>query len=1032
MKTGTFGFGHPCMLLVVVCLLFCSCIDPLEPWMVLNARDVLPPTIIITSPSNGDVYQSSVTIVGTITDCAATDGDAGAVTCATVSLPATQYSADLAVDIQGDFLVSVPTRGLTGEIEIVFSATDWNSNITEAVLTLTDDETGPAITISAPSDQSYYAASVVVNGSVANSSTAIPGAVDEIQSLSWEVLSSTLAGSLDFGTGTYSFQFPTTALSGNVVVRLTAEDWNGNTTRQDLILLDGGSGIPSFAVVPGNGSAVFMWEPVALSAGYTLYDAGNDTTYAGATSPYTVSDLVNGNQYSFQLASLSSSGDNNVSEIESCIPLSPNTLVPTVSGQYNGIRLNWPSLPGTDRFQVLRGLDPDGPFAAVSGALSTTTFLDTLAARDILYWYRVKPYSDSAPECDAAPGLRSFFPASNQRVPRIVTTPGTLCSAASDVVVEGDYAYLVERYWNTGTYNRISVVDVSDPATPRWVNSVGLPYEPWCVTADDDYLYVGGYRYFRIYSLENPTLPELKYDYMPGDTRKRFGIALAGGYAYVATETNGCAVFDVSDIEAGASWVRNETVLGTVWDVVTDGSYLYLATTAEAGEFKVYDISDAAKKNDPVPVTGGNSGVLDLPAIALDLAISGGTIYAADQTGGIRVINVTSKSSPVESGHYNTAPVNNTWGVTVRGKFAYTGDSDNGIHVLDVSTPASISLLRSYPSYGGATRLTVSDQWLYVADAEKGMQIIDIAEPAEPALEATIAAGTVLGVDADAGICVAALSSAGGVKIYDVSTPASYSLLDSVPTTSAAYRPVLQGGYVYVAETNVNAGLDIIDIRDPENSLKVGVFRPSNNGIGQDVAVFGDRACLVSYSPASLVPFSVADATAPEAVGFLGLGGTPKGIKMTDTNVYVVDSEAGKEFKIVDISDPTLPYLVGSYDLPAGGYDVDLSGSRAYIADDTGGLVILDISDPTNPSLLGSFAFNWASAVEVVGDYAFVAGWNAGNIRIFDVSDPASIRQLAVFSVGGTAYDIVVDGEYCYVAVGAAGVKVLDLWPWND
>src|SRR5688500_692603 len=51
---------------------------------------------------------------------------------------------------------------------------------------------------------------------------------------------------------------------------------------------------------------------------------------------------------------------------------------------------------------------------------------------------------------------------------------------------------------------------------------------------------------------------------------------------------------------------------------------------------------------------------------------------------------------------------------------------------------------------------------------------------------------------------------------------------------------------------------------------------------------------------------------------------------------------------------PFLPTLLGSYDTPGDAYAVEVSGTRAYLADGLAGLKIFDISNPASPVLLGS------------------------------------------------------------------------------
>jgi len=50
-----------------------------------------------------------------------------------------------------------------------------------------------------------------------------------------------------------------------------------------------------------------------------------------------------------------------------------------------------------------------------------------------------------------------------------------------------------------------------------------------------------------------------------------------------------------------------------------------------------------------------------------------------------------------------------------------------------------------------------------------------------------------------------------------------------------------------------------------------------------------------------------------------------------------------KGLQIIDISNPALPTLIGSYDTAGSAYSVSIAGSYAYVADSGGGLVIIKV-----------------------------------------------------------------------------------------
>jgi hypothetical protein len=68
---------------------------------------------------------------------------------------------------------------------------------------------------------------------------------------------------------------------------------------------------------------------------------------------------------------------------------------------------------------------------------------------------------------------------------------------------------------------------------------------------------------------------------------------------------------------------------------------------------------------------------------------------------------------------------------------------------------------------------------------------------------------------------------------------------------------------------------------------------------------------------------------------------------------------------------------------------VAVQGDYAYVAADTGGLIIIDIRDPANPQRVGGFdTSGWAYGVAVAGNYAYVADYDAG-LEVIDLVNAA-------------------------------------------
>lgn len=150
---------------------------------------------------------------------------------------------------------------------------------------------------------------------------------------------------------------------------------------------------------------------------------------------------------------------------------------------------------------------------------------------------------------------------------------------------------------------------------------------------------------------------------------------------------------------------------------------------------------------------------------------------------------------------------------------------------------------------------------------------------------------------------------------------------------------------------------------------------------------------------------------------------------------YAYFAKLNEGIDIMDISDPSCPDNVGSYDTPSKAWDTYVSGDYAYIADGKK-LQILDVSNPLHPFYVGSWPShdyydnNYIRDVNVIGDHAYVLGSKRCCIFVLDISDPSSPCSLATWESPEeleTARSFHCRYPYAYIAHGEAGVWIVDI-----
>ena len=97
-------------------------------------------------------------------------------------------------------------------------------------------------------------------------------------------------------------------------------------------------------------------------------------------------------------------------------------------------------------------------------------------------------------------------------------------------------------------------------------------------------------------------------------------------------------------------------------------------------------------------------------------------------------------------------------------------------------------------------------------------------------------------------------------------------------------------------------------------------------------------------------------------------------------------------------------------------------------------LVILDVSQPATPQLLAKTQALSDAIYDIVvlGNYAYVAAGRAG-LQIFDVTNPARPLLVAFFDTAGISQGLFVTGGYVYIAAGdeaagnVSGLRVINV-----
>lgn len=884
--------------------------------------------------------------------------------------------------------------------------------IDEAAVSQAHDSVAPSVVLTAPDDQSSYAAAVIVQGQVQDLTDI--GTVGRIAQLSYEIVPATLPGGDITGQlaadGSFSFQFATTGFSGSMLIKVRAEDWNGNESESSITLLNLGA-ISTFTAAAGNGSVALNWDPVPLSTGYTLYYTTDGTLPSSqygqqlndVQSPLQLSSLNNGSLHVFRLQSHSSSGADNWSDYAYAVPLSANTLVPRVVSMNGGLKLRWNDIAATDGFEVWRSLSRGAGFANISGTITGTTFVDPQAQLDTTYYYKVRPALPGAILSDPTSGVVFQVPSS---YPYFTASATAVSGLANDVVVSGSKAYVA-------TSSHLVILDLTTPGAPSVLGSCPIPGAGLGVAVAGNYAYVAcGFSGLRVINISAPTAPA-EVCYSTTNLSYAQGVTVSGSYAYVADDGGQLEAYSLSALPGSISWTGGTNVFGPAYDVAIQGAYAYVA--ANYNGLVVVSLSNPAVPSylAYAPISSGH---------ALGIAVSGTTAYVACAAGGLRLFNISTPSSPSLISAYDTP--GKASGVVLNGSLAAVADDSMGLCIVDVSVPISPVRAGAVDTPGMAHAVSLYSGLVVVADDLGGVCLV--AAPAQPQLSSTyVPAGAISGsvndVVVQGGIAFLAVENS-GIDVVDVSNPSSPQRIGSWNGGSLNLEIAVQGNLALLAA--YYGGFYLLDVSNPAAPFQQGYV---NSGYGATTtAVSGDRAYFCEYNLLRIL-----DISKPSSVSVIGTHIAPdygEGLCASGSMVYAADQDSGLQF--VDAANAAEPLLAGYYTGSVNMMAVDEVEGFLYAADNPGGrLMVFDVRAPASPTppLATLLVGGTPSDVCVAGGFAFVVG-GAGGLKVLDVQNPALPRLVTSSAApSNTAKAVASEGQYVYVADGSNGLRIIDL-----
>ncbi|MFB3908221.1 MAG: FlgD immunoglobulin-like domain containing protein [Candidatus Eisenbacteria bacterium] len=571
-----------------------------------------------------------------------------------------------------------------------------------------------------------------------------------------------------------------------------------------------------------------------------------------------------------------------------------------------------------------------------------------------------------------------------------VDTGGT----ATDVAFKGDYAYVADLFQG------VQVLDVRNPHAPFWVGNIATAMPAVSVFLAKGYLFIGeaNFPFFspsvlEVASIDPPQSPEIVATMATPSWAR--DIAIAGDQLYVAVEEKGMIRVDITDPEnpvTTAALVLPGVCEGLAVDAT--GEHAYLAC-GQAGGLQSVRISESS----PLEVLGS----VAIPSVAEAVALYGNYACVAALYDGLQVVDVSNPASPTLIGSLDT-PVE-AWGVTTHGSNAYVCDNYS-VEIYELGEePRNVESIPIVEDID-ATDIALDGSTAIVVGQSSGMNVYDVADPLHPVVIGSCGIpGSCVGLDLQGDYAYTS-SWSGEVAVVDVRDPHAPFVVgvDSLETSACDIDVV--GSYAFLAARRF-AVFDVSNPADPELVANIPTSAESRARKG---IVSGDYA-YVADEAAGLVVIDVSSPRNPVVVRTVGVDGGAYAVGVSGDHAYLSGND--KRFYVIDVSVPEMAAIVGSVPLESRANRIWADGQVAYVACSyPWGVYAVDVQEPTRPYLLGQLIIpSVGLGIEVTDDWVYVAG------SPFVVAGPPHCSD------AGSSVDVSeeIDG-------GASG-RLLSVWP---
>lgn len=319
---------------------------------------------------------------------------------------------------------------------------------------------------------------------------------------------------------------------------------------------------------------------------------------------------------------------------------------------------------------------------------------------------------------------------------------------------------------------------------------------------------------------------------------------------------------------------------------------------------------------------------------------------------------------------------------------------DGGLYIQTELVPVGVL---SLTNQGPVRRIAVSGQRALVTAGDRSVHLVDLSTPSSPTLLGTwhtpcpVSNAQLMG--SMAYVASYETNFLSTVEIIDFSNPAKPSIRGYYDTAGYAEDLAVVGTTIYVADGN--AGLLVLDSSNPTSPQKLA--RYDTKGIVSKVAAVGDYIYFVDGK--WLLILDVSSPAVPVRLGAYEVPGGILDLKLVGSKAYVLEGGVGPQ--VLNLADPGKVQRLGTH-RTWGMEAVAVLGDYACLAKGGSGLEVVDVSNPANIAwVTGATIGGGAQDVEVMDRYFLVATAEQG-LNVYEVRQTPWLRLDAPVISGET------------------------------